>query len=173
MNPIDQVLYLCNHGGRHAWERAKWLGDLARIHAEGRMDWQAALDQARSTGQEKPLLLCLRLLKIVHGLPLPRLPGNPWRNLSSRMINTPLFALAAGNDPAELGALDGLVSAFRLARYEKQIWPRRPWRESLARFAYSHRDFAVLALPDRFFWAYAPLRPFLWAWRKLAGLRTR
>jgi hypothetical protein len=25
----------------------------------------------------------------------------------------------------------------------------------------------VLRLPDRLFWAYTPLRPFLWVWRHL------
>jgi hypothetical protein len=46
MNPIDLVLYLCSHGGGHGWSRAKWVGDLARIHADGRVDWQAVLGQA-------------------------------------------------------------------------------------------------------------------------------
>jgi hypothetical protein len=170
MNSIDQVLYLCNHGGRHAWERAKWLGDLACIHVQGRVDWQAAIDQARSTEQEKPLLLCLRLLHIVYGLPVPLLQGDPCGKLSSSLIDTPLFSLAAPKEMVALGAWDELHSALRLARYEKQIWPKRPWREGLARFVFSHRDFKLLTLPDCLFWAYAPLRPFLWVWRRLKRL---
>ena len=53
MNPIDQVLYLCSHGGDHGWFRAKWLGDLARAHAAGKVDWVATLVEARKTGQER------------------------------------------------------------------------------------------------------------------------
>lgn len=53
MNPIDQVLYLCSHGGGHGWFRAKWMGDVARIHAMGRVDWHAVFDQASRTGQEE------------------------------------------------------------------------------------------------------------------------
>jgi hypothetical protein len=41
MNPTDLVLYLCSHGGIHGWFRAKWMGDLARLHVEGQVDWQA------------------------------------------------------------------------------------------------------------------------------------
>jgi hypothetical protein len=29
----------------------------------------------------------------------------------------------------------------------------------------------VLRLPDRLFWAYAPLRPFLWVWRHIPRRR--
>jgi hypothetical protein len=168
MNPIDQVLYLCCHGAEHAWSRAKWLGDLARLHAAGRVDWQAALEQARRTRQEKPLLLCLRLLQIVHGLPMPRLQGNPWEQLSPFLVDSPLYALQMDRDPAAVGALDLLPDRLRLFRYERQILPRKNWRESLSELAYCREDFRVLRLPDRLFWAYAPLRPFLWVWRRLA-----
>ena len=105
MNPIDQVLYLCSHGGVHGWFRAKWLGDLARIHADGRMDWQAALDQASRTGQESALLACLRLLQVVYGLALPDLPGNPWKNLPSFLITRPLHDLKVARERSAFGAL--------------------------------------------------------------------
>ena len=167
MSPIDQVLYLCSHGGFHAWFRAKWLGDLARIHAEGRMDWQATLDQASRTGQERALLACLRLLQDVYGLPLPDLPGNPWRNLPSFLITRSLHYLKVPGDLADLGTLGWARYHFRLFRYERLAVPQKTWRYHLAEFAYCLEDFRVLRLPDRFYWAYALLRPFLWVWRHI------
>jgi hypothetical protein len=167
MNPIDQVLYLCSHGGIHAWFRAKWLGDLARIHAGGRVDWQAALDQALRTGQERALLVCLRLLQDVYGLPLPDLPGNPWRNLPSFLIARPLHDLKMFEDPAAFGELGMIRDNFLRIRYERLAVPQRTWRDHLAEFAYRREDFRVLHLPDRFYWAYTPLRPFLWVWRQI------
>jgi hypothetical protein len=167
MNPIDQVLYLCCHGAEHAWSRAKWLGDLARIHAAGRADWQAALEQARSTRQEKPLLLCLRLLQIVHGLPMPFLQGDLRDQLSPSLVNSPLYDLQMDRDLSAVGGLDFLPDRWRFFRYERQILPRRNWRESLSELAYCRADFSVLRLPDSLFWAYAPLRPLLWIWKKL------
>jgi hypothetical protein len=172
MNPIDQVLYLCSHGAEHAWFRAKWLGDLARIHAAGRVDWQTALDLAQSEGQEKPLLACLQLLHVVHGLPLPRLHGNPWEELSSFLIDSPLYALKVYKDLAECGDLDLLSARLRLICYERLVLPRRTWRESLSELAYCREDFRVLRLPDRFYWAYAPLRPILWVWRRVLRRRA-
>jgi hypothetical protein len=173
LNPIDQVLFLCCHGAEHAWIRAKWLGDLARIHAAGLVNWEDALDQARSTDRERPLLACLRLLHIVHGLPLPRLPGNPWENLSSFLIDSPLYALKISKDAPACEEPDLLPGHFRLLCYEKLVLPRRTWRESLSELAYSRIDFKVFPLPDSLFWAYVPLRPFLWVWRKLLQIWPR
>jgi hypothetical protein len=167
MSPIDQVLYLCSHGGVHGWFRAKWLGDLARIHAEGRMDWQAALDQASRSGQERALLACLRLLQDVYGLPVPDLPGNPWRNLPSFLIARPLHDLKVPEDPAAFGALAMARNHFRLIRYERLAVPQKTGCDLLEELAYRREDFQVLRLPDSFYWAYAPLRPFLWVWRRL------
>jgi hypothetical protein len=172
MNPIDQVLYLCCHGAEHAWSRAKWLGDLARIHAVANVDWEAAMEQARASRQEKPLLLSLRLLHMLHALPVPRLPGNPWEQLSPFLVDSPLYTLQMDRDPFAVGGLDLLPDRLRFFRYERQILPRKNWRESLSELAYCREDFGVLRLPDRLFWAYAPLRPFLWVWRHLLRRRT-
>jgi len=171
MDPIDQVLYLCSHGGGHGWFRAKWMGDLARIHTMGRVDWKAVLGQALRTGQERALLASLRLLQDVHGLPMPDLPGNPWKNLPAYLIARPLHDLKIPEDPAKFGALAMVREHFRLIRYERLAVLHKTWRDHLAELAYRREDFTVLRLPDRFYWAYAPLRPFLWVWRRV--LRPR
>jgi hypothetical protein len=173
MNPIDQVLYLCSHGGRHAWFRAKWLGDLACIHVQGRVNWETALDEARSTGQERPLLAGLRLLKEVHGLSLPDLPGNPYKNLPSFLIDNPLRALQVVQEPGDGGVLDLLHETLRWNIHDLLALPQKSWRETLARRFYFPSDYEVVRLPDYLFWAYTPLRPVLWAWRGLSHIRAR
>jgi hypothetical protein len=70
-----------------------------------------------------------------------------------------------------VGALDLLPELLRFFRYERQILPRKNWRESLTELAYCREDFGVLRLPDRFYWAYTPLRPFLWVWRHIPRRR--
>jgi hypothetical protein len=175
LNPIDLVLYLSSHGGHHAWFRAKWLGDMARIFADDRVDWQAALDHGRNNGQDKPLLACLQLLHIVHGLSLPSLQGDPWKSLPSFLIDSPLRALKSSADPADRGRLELMpdLDRFRLFRYGRLALPRRTWRESLYELAYCRDDFRVLRLPDSLTWAYTPLHPFLWAWVRLAKIWSR
>jgi hypothetical protein len=165
MNPVDQIVYLCHHGASHVWFRAKWLGDIARIYAGERVDWEAVLSEARSAGKDRAVLACLRLLELLYGLPLPNLPGNPWKALPSRLIDAPLHALQA---PPELEPTVSVASIPRWLRkslYEMQLLPQKPWWEPLFRIWYRREDFRVFHLPDRFFWAYAALRPVFWVWR--------
>jgi hypothetical protein len=171
LNPIDLVLYLCSHGGRHAWARAKWLGDLARIHAEGKLDWEVTLSAARGTGQERPLLAGLSLLQEVYGLPLPGLQGNPSKNLPSFLVDSPLRALKVSVDPAARGALATLRDRYCAFRYDRLVLAQRSGLDTLTELAHNHEHFRTLRLPDRLFWAYAPLRPFLWFWRKVMHRR--
>ena len=164
MEPIDRVLYLCSHGGEHAWSRAKWLGDLARIYTQGLMDWNAVLDRARNTGQRWPLLAGLRLLKVAYGLPLPELSGEPWRNMPSSLIQIPLRNLVAAQAPGTRG-LALLSEQLRVSRYHRLVLPHLSWRRSLSDLAYRREDFGTLRLSDRLFWAYVPLSPILRVWR--------
>ena len=164
MDPIDRVLYLCSHGGEHAWSRAKWLGDLARIYTQGLMDWNAVLDRARNTGQRWPLLAGLRLLKVAYGLPLPELSGEPWRNMPSSLIQIPLRNLVAAQAPGTRG-LALLSEQLRVSRYHRLVLPHLSWRRSLSDLAYRREDFGTLRLSDRLFWAYVPLSPILRVWR--------
>jgi hypothetical protein len=170
LNPIDQILYLCSHGGDHAWFRAKWLGDLARVHADTRADWGAAVEYALSTGHEKPLLACLRLLHIVYGLQLPSLNTDLWRNVPPMLIEGPLRALQVSEEPRAHRALDLLRDLEYSIRYPRLVTPRKTWGEIVAELLYCRKDYAMLRLPNSLFWAYAPLRPVLFAWRKLTRL---
>jgi hypothetical protein len=165
MDSTDQVLYLCSHGGEHAWSRAKWLGDLARIYTQGLVDWEAALARASDTGQRWPLLAGLRLLKVAYGLPLPELSGEPWKSMPSSLIQVPLRTLVDARDPGARGRLARLSELLRLARYHRLVLPHTSWRRALSELAYRREDFRTLRLPDRLFWAYAPLSPILRLWR--------
>jgi hypothetical protein len=165
MHPIDLVLYLCIHGGEHAWFRAKWLGDLARIYADGKVNWAAAFDEARKTGQNRGLLAALRLLEQVYGFALPRLPEDAWERLPAVLVNFPLQALEGPDPFAAHVSLTTMRHRLRMGRYERLLLPRKAWRESLAYLLYRRENFRELPLPDRLFWAYAPLHPVLWLWR--------
>lgn len=172
MHPIDLVLYLSSHGTEHNWFRAKWLGDMARIHAVGQVDWRAALDQSRATNQSRSLLASLLLLKEVYGLALPDLPEEAWRDVPSSLVETPLRTLSSPDEPA-VGSfappnpLAHLKKQFALIRYARLINPQITWRKTFADLAYNRADFDLIRLPDSLFWAYALFRPILWAWRRV------
>lgn len=164
MSPVDLALYLCSHGSNHTWFRAKWLGDLARIHTSGLVDWEAALQEARQTNQELPLWLGMRLLNDAYGLPVPALRT---KSLPPFLINRVVADLKTAAEPEPMLPLRRLQKGFRKFRYDRLLWPHISWKQSFADLMYGRKDFQVLQLPDGLFWLYAPLRPFLWAWRRL------
>jgi len=164
INSADVALYLCSHGSDHAWFRAKWLGDLARLHAGGLVDWEAALAEARETNQETPLLLGLRLLSEVYGLPVPAADTS---KLPQFLIDGAVNDLDTASEPEPISPRRRLWRRLRKARYDQLLRPQTSWRQGLIDLAYSREDYRTLRLPENLFWAYAPLRPFLWVWRRL------
>lgn len=166
MDPIDLALYLCSHGSDHAWFRAKWLGDVACMQVRNPVDWEAALQDAQGTNQEISLLLCLRLLSEAHGISVPGAAASG-RRLPSFVIEKAVVDMNTAVEPEPISALRRLRRGFQRARYDRLLRPYRSWRRSLAGLAYSREDFQVLPLPDKLFWAYAPLRPAIWVWRRL------
>jgi hypothetical protein len=173
MHPGDLALYLCCHGGLHQWFRAKWLGDLARAHTMGLLDWPASFAAARMTGEERTLLAGLALLREVYGIPLPDLAQEIGAGCSPLLVEAPLRALMDPGEPiAEVG-LEKFRNRIRRSRYERLLWPRKSRWSSVADLFYSREDFRTIALPDTLFWAYIPLRPVLWLWRWLRRLLPR
>jgi hypothetical protein len=166
-NSVDLLRYLCSHGGIHAWFRAKWLGDLARICGGGLVDWEAVLNEARRTGQDRAVLASLYLLDQVYELPLPSLRGNPWKDLPSMLIELPLHDLRVPEEAPKSASLASLRNGLRASRYQILLTPQKTWRESLPQLFYRREDFRIIRLPDSVYWAYMPLRPILWFWRRV------
>jgi hypothetical protein len=165
MRHADLAIYLCNHGGGHRWFRAKWLGDLARMHCNGQVDWPEVLAYARTVGQERSVLLCLHLLSEWYDLAFPNIEETLYKTLPYPLACKAVRDLTAPGEPAELNALAGFKERVRNSRYNRLLWPHRSWWKSLAWFTHCRFDFRVLRLPDSLFWLYTPLRPFLWVWR--------
>jgi hypothetical protein len=167
MHPGDLALYLCCHGGLHQWFRAKWLGDLARAHSLGLLDWEASFRQATESGEARTLLAGLGLLREVYSLPLPDLPDKVWKNWSPLLVEIAIRALMDPAEPVDRAGLAKLRSRVRRSRYERLLWPRKSRWSSVSDLFYCREDFRTLALPDSVFWAWKLLRPFLWLWRCL------
>jgi len=157
MSAADLTLYLCTHAGFHLWSSAKWLGDLARAHALGLLDWSAA-------GEEKALLSGLKILDAVYGTQLSGLPRTDSLELPSVLIEAPLKSLQHPQLQIERSFLATFSNQILSLRYERLVRPRA-WRDSLSELFYCANDFQALPLPDSTFWLYKPLRPVLWIWR--------
>lgn len=173
MHPADLTLYLCSHGGRHLWYRAKWLGDLARAHAIGLLNWDAAFALAQRSGEERVLLTGLCLLREVYSLPLPDLAESVWKDWSPLLVAVPLRALTnAAEPPGRLGPAK-LLHRLHRSRFQRLLWRRKSRWNTLSDLFYGREDFRTVPLADRFFWIYKPLRPVLWLWRWVGQLGSR
>jgi hypothetical protein len=167
LSHTDLAIYLCHHGGAHRWSRAKWLGDLARLHCNGQVDWPEVLACARTVGQDRPVLLCLQLLSEWYDLAFPNIAETLRKALRHPLACTAVRHLTAPGEPGEVNALAGFREHIGGYRYNRLLWPRRSWWKHLAWFAHRRVDFRVLPLPDSLFWLYTALRPFLWMWRRM------
>ena len=165
MNSVDLAVHLCDHGGGHAWFRAKWLGDMARMLAERRIEAEAVLERARALGQERPVLQCLRLLRDGYGLPMPAVIERELSSLDPLVIERAVQKLT---DPVGLqlnGSLRAIRDQIRYWIYVHRLWPHLSIGDTIADMAIFPADFELIRLSDRLFWLYVPLRPVLWAWR--------
>lgn len=159
MRSDDLAFYLSMHGSRHAWARVKWLGDLARLQTMGALAWNKCMDRAVSEKQMRILLSVRELLRILYGLdPGPcELEQSP----PLLLIDWPLRAMARME--VENWRLGELLPAHR---HRRMIAHEKGWGEIMRRYLYSHQDYEMLPLPDRWFWLYVPLRPVLWILRR-------
>jgi hypothetical protein len=173
MDPIDRALYLCNHGSEHAWARAKWLGDLARLRTDHSTDWETALEQAASKRQERAVLMCLRLLSEAYGLSAAEGFHSTERKIPRALINKAVRELTAPQESEARGPLSRLLESLRSYGYKRRLWPYTTRWEIFIEIAVCRLDFDVLRLPDRLFWIYFPLRPLLWVWRRINAKRLR
>ena len=166
----ELFVYLCVHGGQHAWSRMKWLTDVAALLAtipstdvEGL--YRAA--QRRGSGRcaAQALLLCARLLGV--GLPAA-LHAELRRTATAPLLEAVALDAMLGRGQADVeladrtfGNLRFLLSLFLIGEGGSYVW-----REITKHFFF-WQDVAAFALPRRLTWVYVILRLPLWALRRL------
>ncbi|HUP20231.1 MAG TPA: nucleotidyltransferase family protein [Gemmatimonadota bacterium] len=70
--PEDQLLFLCAHGFRHAWERLEWVAGVAElVRGRAGLDWEAAVERAERLGGRRLLGLGLHLAAEDLDAPVP------------------------------------------------------------------------------------------------------
>lgn len=163
----DLFMFLVSHGARHGWSRLRWLLDIKQL-VNQKLDWPKLIrllnkhHYSHVGGQA--LLLASRLFS----LPLrdemkPLLSGRKANWLAEdamfyvhRMVNLHTPPL-----PEE-------VSRFH-KRYLFSLLTFRQKMQFVASFLFPYpEDVDTLPLPKLLHVLYFPLRPFLWAWRKLS-----
>jgi hypothetical protein len=68
----DMLIYLCNHGYRHEWERLSWIVDVAwMLDTRKCIDWDYVIDHAERLRSRQKLALGLHLARTLASSELP------------------------------------------------------------------------------------------------------
>ena len=166
MSRDDLALYLAAHGAKHAWERREWIVDFAQlVRTSPSLDWPRIAATARAHGQERMLLLALKLAgDLVGVLPpralAPRVVGDRCVRALARDVQA---SLREGRPFAER---PGTRRLFHL-RVMERLHDRARYVGHVL-FTPGPAEWATLALPDRLDWLYYVLRPM-----RIAGTYAR
>ena len=154
LTPESLLLFLCVHGAKHNWSRLHWVGDVARL-ARLEPDWETALETAAAAGCERPVLLGLLLAHRVAEAAVPasivRRAGEveAVRRLADEVVSR-LHRI-----PAEVP--DGVELTRFNARLAEQRWKQVRHYAGMLR-APTDEELKLVALPERLFFLYYPLR---------------
>ena len=159
-SPEDSLLILCVHGSKDAWERLKYVCDVAglvRTHQD--MDWRRVVERAGRLGSERMLFLGLLLARDLLEMPLPeevsrRAHADPAVEVLVRQMSERLFR-RIDHSPRRFAEMP-----FRPIHMKMRERPRDKVRY-LVRLATTHTvgDWMALPLPKPFFFFYLVLRP--------------
>jgi Uncharacterised nucleotidyltransferase len=164
-------LYLCVHSAGHAWERLRWLVDLAALLREpGRVD--AAIETAEAAGLAPAMLHAMIMAHDWLDLPvddrhLVRARAQAQVRRLDR-IAAHLYAGPAWHEMPRRDSWPGLLRYSLWARlYRLSLKPDWRYRADQARREwFTPADWNTVRLPDALFWLYPLLRPMGWLVRR-------
>ncbi|MBU7593505.1 nucleotidyltransferase domain-containing protein [Metabacillus halosaccharovorans] len=168
----DLFLFLVTHGARHGWSRLRWLVDIHKlinkdVDCPSLINRLKKYDYMRIGGQS--IILSNQLLNTSID---KYMTNEIISNCSKKLANEAVFYLERminlHSEP-----LPEDVSNF----HKKHMFHLLSFRQKLLlilSFLYPYPDDVdVLPLPKRLHFLYFPLRPFLWSWRRVKGLRKQ
>ena len=156
------LLYLCNHGASHMWERIEWIADIDRLirSTQNSLDWDDILSSSITLQSKTTLLLGLGLANKLFDTKLPSevsalLNHNP---VISKLMETILNALNSDLlfEDHTSKSKNFEVFLFQLALQDTYSTKLIFLLQTM--FGYSDRDVMALNLPRSLFFLYYPLR---------------
>ncbi len=159
LSPEDLLLILCVQGFKDAWERLKYICDLAeviRVHQD--MDWGRVVEQADASGGRRTLFLGLALASDLLGTTLPE-------EIAQRVQTDPAVRTLARQVQERLFRPSGSPRRFPEVMFRPiHVQMRERLRDKVrycVRSATTHTvgDWMALPLPRPLFSLYYVLRP--------------
>jgi Uncharacterised nucleotidyltransferase len=165
------ALYLCVHGAGHAWERLRWLIDLAALlRTPGSVDM--ALADAEAVGLGAAMLHALMLAHDWLGLAVePHHLARARADAQVVRLDLILARLYAGSAWHQMPPRGSLRAIARYSVWQRlyRLSLKSDWRylaRQIGRECFSPADFNTLHLPDALFFLYPLVRPVGWLARR-------
>ena len=163
-SPNLNALYLFQHGAQHGWFRLFWLFDVALVLRNPEIDWEKTVLRARELGLERALLQGAALAYSLLGVATPNAlqPRPKERRIVAALVTEALRQIA--RDPIVYLSIGEWIRSY-------VIYKVRLHRNRRAKFAFiapilsSPANWETVSLPDRWFFLYPILSPFLWIGR--------
>lgn len=186
MGQRDKLPHLFAHAANHGFARLRWLLDLYEFQKRPDFSWDVLWEDMRKLENGCLLLETLIVLNRWKVLPM----GETTVGTLTVKREGDQVLIRCGEDMAEevAHAVDLSEGAWTLM--EREFIPEDPayqayrkmlptkavrkslWNRLLGKLQPNSADFALIDLPDRWFWLYYFIRPVYWVWRKLTGGRT-
>lgn len=159
-------LYLFQHGARHGWFRLFWLVDIALLlQRRPESAWAEDVVWAKRWQLERALWQGTALAERWLGMPCPPVlkpeRARDRHKVDQLVKDAAWFVVGPPSQERKLtGRIYHLGYSFRIGRFWRHRW------HVMKGFLFSYRNWQQLSLPDRWFFLYFILVPFLWAgWR--------
>ncbi len=153
------LLYLCNHGASHFWERLSWIVDIDRLikHHYDSLDWDEVLSLSEQLECRTPLLLGLGLSQTLLNTHLPEnLQSQIEKPEISWLVTWVLNTFGTNGHPSIGNKFDFSTFKFRLLLQDSLAAKIKFTVQNL--YSYSNEDVMGVNLPSYLFFLYYPLR---------------
>lgn len=156
-----QLLYLCNHGASHMWERLEWIVDIDRLikSEEASLDWDEILALASTLQSKTSLLLGLSLSRKLLNTPLPLSVQLQFDNRQITSLNMFVFdTLNSHLITKDHTSHEKNLTVFKFHLVLQDSLTTKTGFILQTLFGYSDRDVMMVNLPKSLFFLYYPLR---------------
>jgi hypothetical protein len=161
INPFFLAHYLSTHGSFHFWFRLFWLKDFATlINTWNEKEWKKEWELALASGTERTFAQSSILANLFFGTKIiPDIYSYSKGNkVIFQSVNKSVKSILASEKENTSGGFHKLNNLFYFMKL------RKPLKHKIRCLAYertSYVDWQILSLPDRLFFLYYILRPFL------------
>ena len=162
----DLFVFLIMHGARHGWSRLRWLHDIARLIERDRINYEKLNQLLKKyhlghiSGQATILVSSL-----FHTM-IPAELGIHHNAQSKNLAEKTMFYLRQCINLHDEPLPEEVAAYHRRYLFDAMSVPQKALFISSFLYPY-YTDAKTLPLPKCLHFLYFPLRPFLWAWRKV------